>query len=259
MFTIAHVFTLRYDVSRERTWAIEEWHHGRKRVGAKSSDAAFQLSLPVIHIHLASPRGLSCWFFCFFFFFKQRLLKNLISQLMTSLSCPCQSAFNLRDRRWQLTIGRGPQKIFYQAHSFILAYRWRNSETHKDTQKHRTESVSPPSRAQMHSSTISSQRDCTHSNKQRRRLLSECNYLVLSISLTAVGQRTLCWWGLQCVNRRLDILGPFHGGGHSICHPHIPVDLITLNKPQRERARKSQTLMALVLCVNPLLSACSLC
>ncbi len=34
-----------------------------------------------------------------------------------------------------------PPKIFYQAHSFILAYRSRNSETHKDTQ---TESLTPP-------------------------------------------------------------------------------------------------------------------
>lgn len=51
----SHVFTMWDDVSRERTWAIEEWHHGRKRVEAKTSDAAFQLSLPVIHIHLASP------------------------------------------------------------------------------------------------------------------------------------------------------------------------------------------------------------
>lgn len=142
-------------------------------------------------------------------------------------------------------------------HTCIQMEKFRDAQRRTETQ----DRISQPSLplTQTHSSTISSQRDCTHSNKQRRRLLSECNYLVLSISLTAVGQRTLCWWGLQCVNRRLDILGPFHGGGHSICHPHIPVDLITLNKPQRERARKSQTLMALVLCVNPLLSACSLC
>lgn len=32
------------------------------------------------------------------------------------------------------------------------------------------------------------------------------------------------------MNGRLDILGLFHGCGHSICHPHIPVDLITHNK-----------------------------
>lgn len=58
------------------------------------------------------------------------------------------------------------------------------------------------------------------------------------------------------MNGRLDILGLFHGRGHSICRPRIPADLITLNKPWRERRRKSQTLMALALCVNPLLSAC---
>lgn len=53
----------------------------------------------------------------------------------------------------------------------------------------------PPSHTQTRSSTISSQRDCTHWNKQRRQLLSERNYLVLSISSTAEGQRALCWWG----------------------------------------------------------------
>jgi len=40
------------------------------------------------------------------------------------------------------------------------------------------------------------------------------------------------------VNRRLDIFGLFHGCGHLICHPHIPLDLITPNKPQRDRERE---------------------
>lgn len=68
-------------------------------------------------------------------------------------------------------------------------------EKFRDTQRQKQNHspLLPP--AQPHSSTVSSQRDCTHSNKQRRRLLSKCNYLVLSISLTAVGQRALCWWG----------------------------------------------------------------
>lgn len=120
-------------------------------------------------------------------------------------------------------------------------------------------SAPPPADTQTRSSMISSQGDWTHSNKHRRRLLSESNYLPLSISVAAGGQRALCGRASQHVNRRLDILGLFHGCRHSICHPHIPADLITLNKPRRERGRKSQTLMALALCVNPLLSACSLC
>lgn len=145
MFTITHVFTMWDDVSRERTWAIEEWHHVRKRVWAKTSDAAFQLSLPVIHIYLAPPppRSLSCWFFWGFLTAAPEESYQSTYDF-TVLSLPV--SIHPRDRRWQLTIGRGPQKIFYQAHSFILAYRWRNSETHKDAQKHRTESVSPPSR-----------------------------------------------------------------------------------------------------------------
>lgn len=93
--------------------------------------------------------------------------------------------------RWVMTapLFDTAPKIFYQANSFMLAYTSKNSETDKATQ---TESLIPLSFIQTHSSTISSQRDCTHSNKQRRRLLSECNYLVLSISLTAGGQRALC-------------------------------------------------------------------
>lgn len=63
----------------------------------------------------------------------------------------------------------------------------------KPHKKHR--STPPPPQTQTHSSTISSQRDCTHSNKHRRRLLSESNYLVLSISMSAGGQQALCWWG----------------------------------------------------------------
>lgn len=51
---------------------------------------------------------------------------------------------------------------------------------------------SAPTDPQTHSSMISSQRDCTHSNKHRRRLLSESNYLPLSISMAAGGQQALC-------------------------------------------------------------------
>lgn len=65
----------------------------------------------------------------------------------------------------------------------------RHTKTHKQNHSPPHPCLPP---AQTHSSTISSQGDCTHSNKQRRQLLSECNYLVLSISLTAVGQRAPC-------------------------------------------------------------------
>lgn len=79
--------------------------------------------------------------------------------------------------------------------------------------------------------------------------MSKCNYLVLSISLTALGQRALCWWGQQCVNSRLDIFGLFRSCGHSICHPHIALDLITLNKPERLKGRGRKKPDANGLCI----------
>lgn len=51
------------------------------------------------------------------------------------------------------------------------------------------------------------------------------------------------------MNSRLDIFGLFHGCGHSICHPHIALDLITQNKPEREKGRGRKKPDANGLCI----------
>lgn len=144
--------------------------------------------LPAIHIHSASLRS-----FLLVCRAEQQLPKILISRVMTSLSGPHQSAFILWDRQWQLTIGYSSRNLLSSPfiHTCIQIEKFGDAQRRTNRITH-TASLAP---TQTHSSTISSQRDCTHSNKQRRLLLSECNYLVLSISLTAVGQRALCWWG----------------------------------------------------------------
>lgn len=159
---------------------------------ANSSDAAIQLH-PLSFISIWLPCGLSCWFSGF----NSTSWRVLSSQVMTSLSSIHQSAFNLRDRRWQLTIWYSSRNLLLSPfiHARIQIEKFRDAQSHTNQITH-SSSLSPSlPHTQTHSSTISSQRDCTHSNKQRRRLLSECNYLVLSISLTAGGQRALCWWG----------------------------------------------------------------
>lgn len=153
-------------------------------MGANSSDAAIQL-----HIHLASlPSSLTV------LWVQWQFLKNLISQVMTSLSGPLSVLIQAAQRdNDTLTIGYSSKNL--SSSPFIHARMHTEREKFGETQKG-PQSLTPLSLylppTQTHSSTISSQRDCTHSNKQRRRLLSECNYLVLSISLTAVEQRALC-------------------------------------------------------------------
>lgn len=144
--------------------------------------------LSVIHIHLASllsfPAGLggsdsSSW----------RILSVKL-WLHCLVPASHHSTCEIDDDSSPLDVA--PKKSFIEPiHSYV--HTDREIQRHTKTNKQNHSPLLPP--AQPHSSTVSSQRDCTHSNKQRRRLLSKCNYLVLSISLTAVGQRALCWWG----------------------------------------------------------------
>lgn len=105
-----------------------------EEMGANSSDAAIQFhSLPFTSFWL--PCCLPCWFL--------GLIAVSEESYQSSYDFTVQSSpVSIQPQRQTMTAHYAP-KIFYQAYSFILAYRQRNSETHKDTQ---TESLTlPPS------------------------------------------------------------------------------------------------------------------
>ncbi len=85
--------------------------------GANSSDAAIQLGFPA-------------GFFLLVFWVWWQFLKNLISQVMTSLSSPNQSAFNLWDTRWQLTIGYSANNLLSSPfiHACIQIEKFRDTQ-----------------------------------------------------------------------------------------------------------------------------------
>lgn len=119
--------------------------------------------------------------------FSRTFCRGLIRGSRAAAVCPAISRHSRSDTGDDSSLWATAWPSFIEPlHSCSLT----DGEIQGGTKAHKHRS-SPPD-TQSHSSTISSQRDCTHSNKHRRRLLSESNYLVLSISMTAGGQQALC-------------------------------------------------------------------
>lgn len=148
----------------------------------KSSDAAIQLP---------SQSFKSIWFSCCVFF----CFLNSIADPEESY----QSRYDFtvpslaEDDSWLFETA---SKIFHQVHSLIHSIQIQKSWRSTKNDSNRVTLTSFPAllpHRRIHLAFCP--KETVHIQTNRRRLLSKCNYLVLSISLTAVGQRVLCWRG----------------------------------------------------------------
>lgn len=222
-------------------------------MGANSSDAAIQLH---------SQSFTSIWLPCCLFLLVQggpiaapeESYQSSYDFTVQSLPVTIQPVRQtMTARHWMLL-----QKIFYRAHSFIRAYRQRNSETHKDKQ---TESLTPPpSRTAALIYRFIPKR--LYAFKQTEETVIVQMQLSCTVHLVdCCGTKGPLLMRIAVCEWEVRHLWPFPWlWTFNLPSTHPSGSDNTKQTPERAKeGEKSQTLMASVLCVNPLLSFCSLC